>query len=69
MNRKTKPKITILFVKQRKTSSNLSDKTISARVITSGKYQNPNDSERFPNASEDSFKTTFCSFSWISKHF
>ena len=55
MNRKTKPKITILFVKQRKTSSNLSDKTISARVIAGGKYQNPNDSERFPNASEDSF--------------
>ena len=50
-NRKTTPKITILFVKQRQTSSNFSDKITSAHAITScchGKYKNPNDFRTLP---------------------
>ena len=38
-----------------------------AVVMASTKIQTI--SERFPSASEDSFKTTFCSFSHVSKHF
>ena len=71
LNLKT-PKITILFLKQRKTSNNVSDKITSARAITSGrhgKHQIQAVSERFPSAYEDSFKTTFLLISRISKYF
>ena len=39
----------------------------SAVVMASTKIRTI--SERFPSASEDSFKTMFCSFSRVSKHF
>ena len=45
------PKSTILSVKQRKTSNNLSDRITSAHAIIScchGKYQNPNDFRALP---------------------
>ena len=53
----SKPKSTILFVKQRKTNSKFWDKITSARVIIScchGKNQNP---ERFPSGFRARLKT------------
>ena len=66
----SKPKGTILLVKQQKTTSEtnlLLLASSSAVVMTRTKIRTI--SKRFPSASEGLFKTTFCSFSRVSKHF
>ena len=66
------PKSPILFVKHEKRATTSQKKLLrlvqsSAVVMASTKIRTI--SERFPSAFEDSFKTTFCSFSRVSKHF
>ena len=54
------------------TKNNFSDRITSAHAIIScchGKYQNPNDFWAVSECFQSSFKTTFCSFSRVSKHF
>ena len=62
---KSDTKFTVLSVIQRKTRYNFSDRITSAGAITGGCYGKVTSS----SASKDSFKTTFCSFSPISKPF